>query len=121
MSATVPSGFLARVRRATPEQQEAIWRFLDAGVPLPGSGVAPAPDTGGVPTCPSMADCARRIVLGGHSRCGERGLACVVAVKGGGVSREEREGGEGGKGMSTSPACADLLITKCSLTEVGAA
>lgn len=92
--ATVPTELLARVRQATPEQQEAIWRFLDAGVPLPGSAAA-APETGGVARCPSMADCARRVVLGGHTRCGERGLACVVATKGSGVSREEREGGEG--------------------------
>lgn len=71
--------------------------------------------------CPSMADCARRIVLGGHSRCGERGLACVVAAKAGGVSRDDREGGEGGKGRPGSPTSPDFGIAKPFPTGVGAA
>ena len=103
MVATVSTDVVARVRAATPERQELVGRFLDAleaGLQWPAGNAVPAPDTGGVPMCPSMADCARRIVLGGHSRCGERGLACVVATKGSGVSREEREGGEGEKGRS---------------------
>ena len=96
MTATVPTEFLARVRQATPEQQESIWLFLDAGVPLPGSA-ASAPETGGVPTCPSMADCARRVLLGGHTRCAERGVACLLAAKAGtgnpgGLVSEIRQG-----------------------------
>jgi hypothetical protein len=126
MGPTVPTDVVARLRAATPDRQELVGRFmdaLDAGLQWPAVNAVPARDTGGVAMCPSMADCARRIVLGGHSRCGERGLACVVAAKAGGVSREEGEegeGGEGGKGRPGSPTSPDFGISNPFATAVGA-
>lgn len=124
MGTTVSTDVVARVRAATPERQALVGRFLDAleaGSRWPAGNAAPAPDTGEVPICPSMADCARRIVLGGHSRCGERGLACVVAAKVGGVPGEDREGGERGEGRLGSPASPDFGISNRFAAGVGAA
>ena len=68
--------------------------------------------------CPNMAGCFRAVLVGGQTRCGERGLACVVVGKAGGVPREDREGGEGKPGTPTSP---DFGIPNPFATGVGAA
>jgi hypothetical protein len=91
MTATVPTEFVVRVLQATPAQRVSMWRFLEGGVPLPGGGAAQAPDTDGVPMCPNMAGCFRAVLVGGQTRCGERGLACVVAAKAKQPSLERRE------------------------------
>ncbi len=124
MGATVSTHVVARVRAATPERQALVGRFMDAleaDSPLAGDGAAQAPDTGGVPMCPNMAGCFRAVLVGGQTRCGERGLACVVAAKAGLVPSEDRESGEGGKGRPGTPASPDFGISTPFATAVGAA